>query len=372
MPFDAPVVLIVDDKEEDLRTYGQQLREFGELNVQTTTPNELEERLLTNVDLVLVDLDLQLKDSSLLSAPDGIALASVLRRRLMRSDREEPIGFALLSGELAGLAAPLPDSRRKPLLAAQHNLEWIFDKTEYGWIPRAASLAAAIHNIPREWADGIDDISEIAPQLGVQGAEDADRIWQLVEEFRPPIYEFTRWSHGVAFIRWLAQTVLPYPTFLWDSHRLAARWRVMQPDFDNAYAESAELQAFLGPAEYRGLLRDFDGRRWWRHRLEQMIWDETKGDSQNATLLRELLSARAQRQFEATTQARPIVAVGPDARPVHPFVTPEEAVRVQPDGWPGRADTAWMLLSAFEIQPSLRKLVVQEDREKLPPLDRNA
>jgi hypothetical protein len=266
----------------------------------------------------------------------------------------------------------LPDSDRKPLLAAQHNLEWIFAKGESGWINRVSSLAHAIHGIPKEWADGIDDVSEIAPQLGVKGAKDADRVWQIVEAFRPPIYEFTSWSHGVAFIRWLAQTALPYPTFLWDSHRVAARWRVKQPDFAKAYRESESLRSFLGPAEYRGLLHDFDGIRWWRHRIEQLVWDNTEGDSQNPATLRQVISDKTKRQLEPTEQERPIVAIGADARPISHFVAAEDAVRVQPDGWPPRADTAWMLRSLIEAKPNLRKLVIEEDRETLSPLDPNA
>jgi hypothetical protein len=351
-----------------LRALGQQLHEFGELKVATSVPDQIEASSLEDVDLVLVDFDLKLKGSPITRAPDGVALASVLRRRVVHSGREQPIGFALLSGELAGLAAPLPDSDRKPLLAAQHNLEWIFAKGEPDWINRVSSLARAIHDIPKEWADGIDDASEIAPQLGVEGAKDADRIWRIVEDFRPPIYEFTSWSHGVAFIRWLAQTALPYPTFLWDSHRVAARWRVSQPDFEKAYRESEPLRKFLGPAEYRGLLRSFDGMRWWRHRIEQLVWDNTKGDSQDPGTLRKVISDKAKRRLEPTTQEHPIVAIGADARPIHPFVAAEDAVRVQPDGWPSRADTAWMLRSLIIEKPNLRKLVIEEDREKLPAL----
>jgi CheY-like chemotaxis protein len=368
MPEEFPSVLFIDDDDGALRVVEQQLRAFAQLRVATSTPNQLAASLLEGVDLVLVDLDLKLKDSPIGSAPDGVALASVLRRRVVQFGREQPVGFALLSAELKGLAAPLPDSDRKPLLAAQHNLEWIFEKGETDWINRVSSLARAIHEIPKEWADGIDDISEIAPQLKVEGAKDADRIWQIVEDFRPPIYEFTTWSHGVAFIRWLLQTALPYPTFLWDSHRVAARWRVTQSDFVKTYGESESLRSFLGPAEYHGLLHDFDGMRWWRHRIEQLVWDSTEGDSQNPSTLRKVIFDKAQRQLEPTEQDRPIVAIGADARPINDFVTAENAVRVQPDGWPSRADTAWMLRSLIEAKPSLRKLVIEDDRETLPLL----
>ena len=284
----APTVLFIDDDEQQLHAFGANLREFGGLNARIATPTDLDLDQLTDVSLVLMDLKLGLEKSPVLTAPDGIALCSVIRRRLYQRGDRQPLGFAVLTSQPEGLAHPLPDTQRRPLLAAQHNLEWVFLKEDVDLVARIGSLTRAVQSIPKEWEDGIDDLAEVATQLGIKGAKDSERAWEAVERFKPPIYEFTQWSHGLAFIRWLAHTALPYPTFLWDSHQVAARWRVRHASFSKAYAET-KLKDWLGSAEYSGVLSDFLGRRWWRHRVEQIAWDTTEGDAQNSARLRKTL-----------------------------------------------------------------------------------
>jgi len=359
-----PSVLFIDDNEEELHATAQALRGTSDLKVASATPTELTIADLDGVDLVLVDLELKLDGESFLTAPDGVALASVLRRRLVK--RTQPIGFAILTSQPQLLADPLPPTNRQPLLAAQHNLEWVFTKGEPDWRQRVASLAHAIQSIPSAWGDGIDNVAEVAPQLGVEGSDDAAQVWEIVERARPPIYEFSSWSHGLAFVRWLAHMALPYPGFLWDSHRLAARWRVTHAAFEQSFVECPALVEWLSDARYTGLLSDFSGRRWWRHRIEQLVWDATDGDAQNVEALRGAISAKAGRSLEPTEQAQPIVVVDGDMRPQSVFASTAEAARIQPDGWPVSADPAWMRLSDLKPGSPFRRLVIDEDREKLP------
>ena len=70
--------------------------------------------------------------------------------------------------------------------------------------------------------------------------------------------------------------------------------------------------------------------------------------------------------LEATEDAHPIVAIDGSAQPLDEFVTANQAARVQPDGWPASSEAPWMPLRLLGPDSPLRKLVIEEDRSKLP------
>lgn len=363
-------VLLIDDKSEWPDALSLILKQNG-LSAVWRTPNDLETDDLYGADLVLVDLDLgdfERKTFPTLEPPDGLAFAGLLRRqKKLIEPNAKPIGFALVSGKVDELATPFRSTKRIPLLAKQHNLEWIFRKENAEECARAvSSLARAIRDIPKMWGDGIQTFKEFSKPFGIVGASDIETCWSEIEKCHPPIYEVTRWTHGLALVRWMLQTILYYPCFLWDENYVAARLRISHASFVSGLKQSKRFRRLMVPAEYEGFLSDFAGKRWWRHRVEALAWELTSGDSQNAVLLREILSKKAAFEFEASPAAVPFVCRDKDYSYVTEPVALDKAIRVQPDDWPPYADAAWMRIEDVAGNAELRALVVQGDRERLP------
>ena len=363
-------VLLIDDKPDWPDAISLNLRHFG-VAATWRSPADVIVEELYQADLVLIDLDLgdfNLKTFPALESPDGLAFSTLLRRQgKLTAATAKPIGFALISGKVNELALPFPSTKRIPLLAKQHNLEWIFRKENAPECARAvSSLACAIRDIPKNWGDGIQSFKEFTKPFGITGAKDLETCWTEIEKCHPPIYEITRWTHGLALVRWMLHTILNYPCFLWDDNYLAARLRVSHASLLNALRESKRFRNFLAPARYDGFLHDFAGQRWWRHRVEALAWELTSGDSQNAELLRTALGKKTAFEFDPSPAKVPFVCRDKDYGYVAESVAMEDAVRVQPDDWPPYADAAWVRIADVIENPELRALVVQDDRNRLP------
>jgi hypothetical protein len=366
-----PKVVVVDDESGPAEALATNLRAMG-IDATWQPPSGLSAKIVASCDLVLMDLDLGSESTSSfpeLEAPDGIGLATILRRqKALIEEKARPVAFALLSGKVPDLAKPFPPTDRIVLLAKQHNLEWIFPKTESGTSTRSiASLATAVRDIPVEWANGIQNFDELASAFGIAGAPDLKACWDDIELCRPPTYEMTEWTHGLSVVRWMLQRILSYPCFLWDAHHVAARLRVAYPSFlTRLHDKDSQLATLLGPAEYTGILRDFSGRRWWRHRIEQIAWDLTEGDSQNSSLLRAALVKKTGREFAPSSVDRPLVCLDENYKTLEQTISFDTAIRVQPDDWPSYADAAWMSVDRVIANKALRAIVIQEDQDRLP------
>lgn len=365
-----PLVLIIDEELDKIASTPRVLNDSGRVRAHAVHPSDLELADVAAASLVLVDQELKLDAAPQPLAmwiPDGVALATALRRHLARSnEKHSPTAFALLSSELAGLADPLPVVAGRTQIARHNNLDWAFDKTDEKRLDQIISLAEAVARIPQSWTRGISGFGDVAPLLGLRPDEqDADSCWEVVERCHPPIHEVSQWTHGIAFIRWLLQSILSYPCFLWDSRRVAARWRVKHSDFVAALEDSEALRKWLEPSAYIGALADFDGPRWWGHRIELLAWVATGGDAQDSTQLRKQVSERAGRELLATENEPPVLCTGEDFCPLDETLSYEKAVRVQPDGWPAYAETAWMPLEVVRASPRLRAMVVPDDRQRI-------
>jgi len=362
-----PHVLVVDDEET-----GALLDDLRHLGVDAVfrPPEQIETPELCAADLVLLDLDLgwDIAEPDLvpLRPPDGLALAAILRRQRCLSEASaSPTAMALLTGKIDQLVAPFPPQRRRHLAARHYNLEWVFWKADENRATAIASLAKAIHSIPADWARGIRSVENVVGALGIEGAADVNECWASVESCHAPLYEFTQWSHGVAFVRWMLHQILPHPCFLWDSFRVAARLRIEHRYFEQIMGRSESLRQRLAPREYLGMLSDFAGSRWWRHRIEAFAWEITDGDPQNPSALRTALSTIINEDIVPSTVPDPIVCLGDSYLPLEETYSIEQAVRIQLDDWPAYADSAWMPIELIRGHSHLRSLVVQEDRDRL-------
>ena len=371
MAKSKPHILIVDDKPDTVSPLSIEIGTKKRADVRCCRPDEVDTEGIKWAHLVLVDLDLE--ECSLgeniplcCRARDGIALASVLRQHLRPKKDDPPTAFALLTGKIGTLADPLPPQHARHLLAPMHNLEWVFLKNDKRLADQVAILADAVMRIPSDWADGIQSAEEICGPLGLKKNDRVfERYQQDVEECHPPVYEFSQWTHGLAIVRWLLHRILVYPCFLWDEFRLAARLRLDPEDLAKTLGKKAGLWEGLHKHQYKGLLREFSGPRWWKSGVEMMVWDLTSGDPQNADLLRKKLSNLAGRNLKPSASDHPVVCVGKDYQPSGTLASIDDAVRIQPDDWPTYADAAWVLKKDAKSDPIIGNLVIRDDRDRL-------
>jgi hypothetical protein len=369
--------LIVDDQQE-----GNELRAFlktKRVAAKVLHPEDVLIRDLENADLVLVDYQLESGNWPARDAPgtsisrqprDGLALASVLRRHVHDREKTSPTAFAILTGKIEQLAAPLPPEHREHILARMNSLEWVFQKAKPMTGNQVVELATAVRKLPRGWAHANE--ADAVRQLAIKVLDfdpAASRNKQRVESIAactPPIHELSRWSHGLAIMRWLLHRILPYPSFLWDSHQLAARLRVDHSWFTKSYQAIPALRKLLKPSDYTGVLAEFGGRRWWRSEIELVLWDKTGGESTNADCVRRLLQRVTKRKVTPSSPPdHPIVCVDRDYQPLERFCAIEECVRIRPDDWPSFSDQAWTPIELAQGDEQLAALVIPEDRGKL-------
>jgi hypothetical protein len=368
---------VVDDRPDD---QGGALRLAGGVIAEVTHPDDLDQEMLEDADLVLVDYDIshwpgrsKLTEISL-QPPNGMALAAVLREHANKLQR--PTGFAIHTGE-ARLFSITPAEPRAHLLARTHNLEWVFIKGKPDVVgPQVASLAHAIKELPEAWP--VDDRErieiEVRKLLGLRSPEDEEApdwinvAMRDVTQCRPPISELAERNHGLLFVRWILHRILPYPCFLFDTHHLAVRLRATHRSLLDAL--NGDFARFLEPAAYRGVLGDFLGDRWWRAGIESLLWD--LGGSTTAKRLHSRLAGIAGVPLEPLEYGEPVVCVDENYAALDEPCGGAEVVRILPDDWPSYAAQAWTTLALAREHPRLAAIVAESDLSRLtPPHDGN-
>jgi hypothetical protein len=372
-------ILIIDDKPDEV-TLTAQLIQTPRVSAKALHPEDVEVVDLSAADLVLVDYQLdddnwpERQDGGVARHPrDGLALASLLRRHVHSIERASPTAFGILSSEVGKLAFPLPAENRLHVLARLNNLEWVFEKATPGRPNRlgdqVVELAEAVKQLPSKWPkDNADESNrQLMKVLGLN--DDCDDHALLLEDVTacvPPIHELSEWSHGLTIIRWLLHRILPYPCFLWDSHHLAARLRVDQRWLNDALSSESGLTTWLAAAQYDGLLPHFAGHRWWRSRVEALLWNATEQQSFNVEAVYKAVSAKFGADAKPSSPPdHPLVAVNSNFQPLQQFTQRSEGVRIRPDDWPPYADQPWTTTELAKSEARLQAIVVSEDRGKL-------
>jgi hypothetical protein len=375
---DTPNILIIDDQLEEHSSLKLYLEESGRAEVEVMHPQDVEIDDLLKAHLALVDYHLdewpQRDEQGAISLKpsDGLALASILRRHLYDRGKISPTAFALYTGKIEKLAAPLPPDYREHALASINNLEWVFQKAQPGVEADVASqlieLAVAVSVLPQSWSSDADGqpMRQLAELLNIDFDKAEDTLLADIESCLPPIHELSQWSHGLAVLRWLLHRILPFPCFLWDSHRLAARFRLDHASLRDALTQDSSLSKTLGDCVYSGVLSTFKGARWWRTKVESFLWEATNGESAEVKAVQKVIRRAAQAEItESVPPDRPIVCVNTHYQPLDRFYSMSEAVRIRPDDWPAYAEQAWTSIEMASGEPKLRALVIREDLELL-------
>lgn len=367
-------VLVVDDRpDEGVRPLAANLS-LENVKCLVRHPSEVDETDLKESDLVLVDFQLDdwpsrdATDLEIALRPiDGIALESTLRRHANSIEKTSPTAFAILTGRMPALAAPLPTEHREHILSLACRLEWVFSKKEHNLAGRIKILGKSIKSLPKIWsASGIGELNNL---LAISKSR---RPWQdqMTEDAircLPPVHELSTWSHGLSFIRWMLQRILPYPTFLIGPIHLAARLGVDPTQLDGMLEnEQGQLRKALKPCEYKGVLKDFSGPRWWRVAIEALLWERTKGNSFDASTVHGYLATVSGSDLlPSTPPVDPVVCYDENFRPLLQLGSIDNSVRVRPDDWPAYAEEAWAAIENTQGFETLRSVVVNEDASKL-------
>lgn len=367
---DRPTVLIIDDHADDERA---KLRPW-EADVELTVrhPQDVDEADLRAADVVVIDYvldDWPERDATAtisLRPPDGLALAAVLRgyaEKLAGS----PTAFVLRSAHLPELTSGFPPDTRLHVIAQQQNLEWVLDKNDAlgRQTAQIRSLSAAVKSLPEVWPSDDADATRLLVEqwLALPDQRWRHLAWQDIEDCHPPWHQLVERRHGLRFVRWFAQRILPYPCFLWSQGRLAARLRVTPESLQDGLSKG--LVEVFRQARYVGQLHDFLGDRWWQSGCEAILWDHTDGNSFDSEEILSVLNRHCGGVLVRSPVSEPVLCIDTNFNVGAEVCEIADAVRIQPDEWPPYAEQAWAPLQLSRENARVRSGVIAMDRERL-------
>jgi hypothetical protein len=366
---ESPTVVFIDDEQEELKPLAQSVSATGMLGCNVAYPDEVDIELLRDADLVIVDYNLKnwfdsVETSTTSLVPsNGIALCAVLREyyRNPKLTHYPPTGFALITGEPQGVCSA-PGERRPHVVARLSNLEWYFEKHDNhdANVNRISSLATAIHSLPSNLSSQILGLEALMNLL--LGVEETDplleRYSDSVSYCRPPIHHLSKESGGLVLLRWLLHRILPHTCFLLCQTELAARLRVSPESLERELSNSSELVTALAPYSYKGLLSDFDGRRWWRGGIEQFLWDITDGESMDSDALRASMEKVGASLLSPIDITRPVATIDETFKTEAFLSSINDTVALHLDDWPSYAEPAYLRKDLLLKNEDLQLFVV--------------
>ncbi|MDX3615972.1 hypothetical protein [Streptomyces europaeiscabiei] len=365
----SPLILIVDDKPEAEEGRAGVISALG-LRATVKTPQEVTIEDIQSASVVAVDEYLEWDSNSHPETPvffpvDGLAVIRMLQRHAWANSVSP--AFVLRSGELAKLGAALPTGIRESALAAQHDLDWAFNKNDERESRRIVELADATHSLRQVFAEGAEWDGG-AGWLGLKDSEWSKLALAQVDACRPPDSSVADYTAGSSWLRWFTQKILPYPSFLLSDLHTSLRLRLSLQSFEDVIESDSELSRLLRPFQYRGHLREFCGRRWWRAGIEMLIdgivadadWDTSETDA-----LTKRLSDLHGERLDFLDEAHPVVAIDSDYIESPWVIDSAEAVRLSPDLWPVFADEPWASIEDVQDDAILKALVAKEDRARI-------
>jgi hypothetical protein len=371
-----PHILIVDDEETSAY-------ELGLSTLATTRarhPRDVDVSDLEWADLVLMDfflsnwMERDELDEISLQPPNGLALAAVLREHADAANNggHNYTAFAIHSGHIGDISKRLHTTNRTPYVVARlNNLEWAFDKSDELRFARSAALAAAVRYVSASWlaveAGGFATATEELLKLAVD-APWSDRAADDVVLCQIPLSDFSAGNNGLLFLRWLLHGILPYPTFLLATHWVAARLRITPGSLRQVLEGQSELAKELAACQYLGVLKTFDGPRWWRAAIDQYVWDLRAAGARDPAAFHAELEKRAGVNLERIEGVSLAVCVDRELKPRDVLCTLESVVRLVPDLWPAYADPAYAKVDVVLEDADLSSIVHPLDRDRVPAL----
>ena len=368
---DGPIVVFIDDHIEELTPLSELVLEHGAASSKVYSPADIDNELLAESDLVVVDYTLDAwineEDTEQISLQpiNGIALTAVLRQHAHELKEFPPVGFALITGQAESLGN-LPAERRPHIISRLFNLEWFFEKAQADKglatsnAKKIVSLATAIKQLPLAVND-LDNIDALLDLLGVTNSSLEQRLRDSVLRCRPPIHHMAERSHGLMIITWLLHRILPHTAFLMNNMSLAARLRTTPEWIEASLSEDSLLFHLFSDYQYKGLLHDFDGVRWWRDGVEQLLWDITSGKSSNTEAIHTSLTQTGVEQPPIVEITRPVVTIDHNLVTEPFFSSVQDTVALHLDDWPAYAEPAYARKEMLEEHPDMKIYVLEPE-----------
>jgi hypothetical protein len=364
-------ILVVDDQPDLIPGL---LPEIAE-NLEAVHPRDLTVDQIEAASVVLVDHHLDARewperDSLPLACQpqNGVALAVIVQAHLRspRFQHNSPTAVALFSARLDEVTPGLVNPPEH--IAAQAcGLDWAFSKNQTvgRFALRIPELAEAVDRLPRRWqSDDFNGLwSKIAELLGLNALEWEGTALSHVERCHPPIHELAKWTDGVSVVRWIAQRILPYPTFLMDAYQVAMRLGVRPLWMKKEIERGGSVREALEPAVYKGVLKTFLGIRWWVAGLDELLW---KALGEGALDSKEVKAwMREFTDSEPEWLADDEVLVLNDDLQYDGSTAPYSAsLEIRPDDWPPYASTPWTSKERLSKSHRLHSLVSASDWER--------
>lgn len=358
-------ILLVDDDAQ--RHEGVRAEISGVADLIVRDPSDVGWDDLENVDLVSVDEYLGAQweseraesgDTLALANQDGLAVAAAFQS--IRRANGAGFGVTLHTAELERLGGDLPARFREPLTAMQHDLDWVLDFASSNFGSRLVAIARASRSLARHAKELPLDSGW--RWLNAPDAEWAELALEQIQDCRPPAHALVYYSGGHSYLRWLAQRILPYPTFLLDSEH-SATLLGLELDSWRELAKSEVANRYK--LEYAGPLRHLLGPRWWRAGLLQLLVDAASSPWETADERVECLSRYTSIDLVPMKAENPVVGYDADGNVVHIGLDAGDAVRLLADGWPVYADDPWARVGDVLGSEALRHLLALSDRRRL-------
>ncbi|MET7955782.1 hypothetical protein ABZT07_17690 [Streptomyces sp. NPDC005317] len=364
-----PCVLIIDDKPDAEKGRAAAIAARGYRTI-VRTPQNVTLEDVSEASVIAIDEYLEWESDSHPAAPaffpvDGLALVRIFQRHAWNLKKSP--AFVLRSGELEKLGKSLPAAIRESALAAQHDLDWAFNKQDAREGHRIAALAAATHELRQTFPDGNPWDGGLT-WLGLPDTEWHEIAAAQVDACRPPDHSVADYTSGSSWLRWFAQRILPYPTFLLSDLHTSVRLRMPLADLRGVLASSSPLSQKLSEFRYSGNLHDFHGSRWWRAGVDHFVDSllaEGDWDVSESELLSEKLTRLHGDTLGSLPQKHPVVVIDATYTESQWVVDSSEAVRLSPDLWPVFADEPWGSIEDAEEDPQIRSLVAREDKNRI-------
>jgi len=370
-------ILYVDDNTVD----GEQLisdidreAKIWPIEKDTNTSLQTIRSKIADVSLVLMDYDLHHdNEESDETAVDGLELLERFRATFRHTDSSESIApvLVLFSGELEGLAKSLKCPSYAPFLAKLAKVDWVFPKgpkAESNTSEQIQILFEASIKVQRTWSDDDSDLEpEVREILGLKNTDSSwpDQAFEGFRELRPPLQSLQSRNDSAALIRWLLQVAIPFPSCLIDIADIAILLRSRPDSLVEHYNTSgSKLREMLEPYIYTGILSNFDGPRFWRSGIMEMMWLLRGGtDTQSKNVFEELNSILGG-GLQPLEVNNPVVISNPDTfQRTTQIASMDDAAQLQPDDWPLVLDSPWVLRDIVKNNKRLQALLVNEDRD---------
>ncbi len=357
------IVVVNGASEESHNTTAAGLNRFA--NVRVRHPEEITQSDIIDSDLVLIDHEMnngsQREALGCISTKPrtGGSLAAILREWVDESDAPEHVtAFAVQTSNLDSIRGNLPSSTAQHVIAQRNCLEWVFSKDEPRRFEQMIILAEAMKELQFNWpATNGDSLEKLMSVLGLQDdSELTDLCWDRIRDYHPPVIEFSTGKHQIQLVRWLLHQVMPYPSFLWNQHRVAAELQVSVQEFRRVMSGDSQLAKDLNSLRYSGLLSGFLGERWWRSAIWHYLWDLAPNSYSNGQL-RSALNELAGEKLNSKTPYPAMVCLDQFLQPKERFFSTAEVVRLQLDHWPALANSPRIEINDVKNNPDLLAIV---------------